>query len=696
VTNRPGGWLPRLARHIRRVVRPRHLREAAGLIASADKARDAGRYREAAKLYQDALTLTPSRAAIHVQAGHMFKEACEFSAAEHHYSEAERLAPDDADLQLQLGHFNKRIDRSKQAQMHYARAATLAPDWEEPARELVELFRQEAMFNVPVDAPDVPVPELLPGALEPRTTGPIDVIQLRRLGGRRTRTVAGSVRLLSGVEAIQGTCFSNRALIEARVVIDGEPITREPIDVVATSDPEVSKAVFNLWIDLSAVSAGLHRLDVVLADAEGWTCRHVETVMLAEPPPPGDTAPFDTDALMPLVPGYQRSVEQHIRAMPSMVRPVEHMLMAPPAAILVLRTDQLGDMVVSIPALRRLRALFPFSRIVGLLTAANADLARTLGLFDEVIVVDFPDDPDRRRRTMTAEVQRDLAAQLASYRFDVAIDLATSDMSRPLLRLTGARLTFGFDDAGSPWLDGGISGDVRDPHAPGNAASQSGRILALVERLASLCTTGAEVLRRPDLKREQLTALGVAPDEPFVVLHAGARVVFSRWPGYADLARQWLERHKGKAVLLTDGTSLAEILPADLKRHDQLVVVDHRLSFDELDALLSFATLFIGNDSGPKHLAALRGTPVVSIHSARISWAEWAQEQTGVVISRRVPCAGCALFHDADECGKGISCITDIAVEEVLAAAENLLVKSNRRIFDASLPHAAKETLSFE
>jgi len=89
--------------------------------------------------------------------------------------------------------------------------------------------------------------------------------------------------------------------------------------------------------------------------------------------------------------------------------------------------------------------------------------------------------------------------------------------------------------------------------------------------------------------------------------------------------------------------------------------------------LLSFATAFVGNDSGPKHLAALRGTPVVSIHCARISWAEWSQEQTGVVISRRVPCAGCALFHDADECGKGIACISDITVDEVLAATEALL-----------------------
>ena len=671
---RAGKWMARLVRRLRRAVRSPRMREVARLVARADRARDAGAYREAATLYGEALALVPGKAGIHVQAGHMFKEARDFSAAERHYEQAERLAPGDADLQLQLGHFNKTADRLDRARIHYARAAELAPAWPEPKRALAELLRREAMFDLSeASAGDVPVPELVPEPLTPRPAGSLDAIHFYRLGGRQWRTGAGTVPLLSGVEAIHGFCFSDRPLVEATVLVDGQVIAREPIETVATADPVVMKAVFNLWIDMSAVPAGLHRLDLVLADADGWTRRHVERVAIVALVPPGDTAPFDTDGRVTLSPEDSRPVEQQVRSQPSMVRPVGRMLMPPPTAILVLRTDQLGDMVVSIPALGRLRALFPAARIVGLLTVANADLARTLGLFDEVLVADFPDDPDRRRRTMTSEAQRKLASRLAPYRFDVAIDLATSDVSRPLLQLTGARLTFGFDDGASPWLGGGISGSVRDPRGPGDAAPQSGRVLALVERLGTLFGTGADIIPRPELRRERLAVLGLDPDEPFVVLHTGARVAFSRWAGFPDLARAWLGRHAGKVVLLTEGTDVAATLLPDLRADGRLVVVDHRLAFDDLDALLSFATLFVGNDSGPKHLAALRGTPVVSIHSARISWAEWSQEQTGVVISRRVPCAGCALFHDADECGKGVACIADISVAEVLAAAEALL-----------------------
>ena len=78
--------------------------------------------------------------------------------------------------------------------------------------------------------------------------------------------------------------------------------------------------------------------------------------------------------------------------------------------------------------------------------------------------------------------------------------------------------------------------------------------------------------------------------------------------------------------------------------------------------------MLVGNDSGPKHLASLRGVHTVTLFTARINWVEWAQEEVGTVISRRVPCAGCALFHDPEECCKDFSCIRDIRPEEVFDA----------------------------
>lgn len=669
------GWglqdMKSLVRPAIRLLRAKKRRTDA-LIRQADSARDAGAYVDAAVLYEEALQCTPRRTDIRIQAAHMHKEARNFDAAARAYEEARRLRPNDADLALQLGHFAKAVGRMSLAEAEYRRAAALAPGWMEPVRELEVLERVAADLAPSACADVVPAWELVPGPPAPPRSGVLDRIVFRRFGARQVSIPEGRFPLLSGVEAIRGICFSDRALEQAVLLIDGVAIHHEAISSHQVDGPVPWKAVFNLWVDLSAVEPGIHRLDLVLADASGWTCRVAERVLIAHPLPEYDTL-IASDAIFDPIPSDPRGIEAQVRARPSMVRSAGALRPPPPERILVVRTDQLGDMVVSVPALRRLRALFPAARIVGLLTAANADLARSLALFDEVIEADVPDDPLRRQRTMLPEHQRALAQRLASERFDVAIDLATSGASRPLLKLAHARSTFGFDDDASPWLTGGISGSVRDPHGGGEASPQSSRVLALVERLGTLFGPPAAVIWRADIDLDVLADFGLRPGERFVVLHAGARVAWSRWPGFIDLARAILERHALRVVLLTEGTELERHVPSELCRSNQLIVIDHRLAFDTFDTLLSSATAFVGNDSGPKHLAALRGTPVVSIHCARIGWAEWGQEQTGVIVSRQVPCAGCAIFHDADECGKGFACVTDIGVDEVLAALDTVL-----------------------
>ena len=106
-------------------------------------------------------------------------------------------------------------------------------------------------------------------------------------------------------------------------------------------------------------------------------------------------------------------------------------------------------------------------------------------------------------------------------------------------------------------------------------------------------------------------------------------------------------------------------MPAGLAQADRFQLIDTRLPFDDFDALLSFCTVFAGNDSGPKHLASLRGVRVVSIHSARVNWNDWGQELGGSIISRKVPCGGCQIYYEDNECGKDAVCITKITAEEV-------------------------------
>lgn len=669
----------RIARQARWIASAERRRIGRSLLSRADRARDERMFRDAGLLFEEAARLWPNAERFHVQAGHMFKEAGDYARAEALYATATAALPGDADLALQLGHFYKVAGQPASALSHYRRAHSLRPGWNEAVDEIgyMESLGANLLTGgdalAAIDDDDAVVRELLPSTAADVGLPPLTGIEFRRLGGRRESSSWGALPLMSGVEAVRGVCFSPVPLRSIELLLDDVVLHIESGPAPIRDAAGQSKYVFNIWFDLGATPPGPHRLEVRTRDVGDAVLRRVEAVRVV-PPPSVDRV--SSDGIVTVDPADSRDVETQVRALPSVAHPAtRNALGQGVAAILVLRTDQLGDMVVSIPALRRLRALFPDAKIVGLVTAANADLARTTGLFNETVVIDFPVDPIDQRRVLTRSEQAALRTRLAPYRFDLCVDLGVGRLSRPLMRLSGAGFLAGVNDREWPWLDVGVDGDMHDPKNHSEAAPHSAKLLALVERIASLVDSGARILPRADLSNRRLDAFGVRRGG-YIVLHCGAGQTFTRWPYFPELADQLLRASPHRLVIMGGAEVAGDPAFQSLAADPRVTLLTRTLSFDDFDAILSFAALFIGNDSGPKHLAALRGVSVISLHNARTNWGEWGQEQTGIILSRGVPCAGCSVSGDGHECGKAFVCLTDIRVDEVMDAAISLLAAS--------------------
>jgi len=666
------------------------------LIRRGDAARDAQDWWRAALWYEEALRLLPQRGDLHVQHGHMLKETGRFPEAEQAYLRAQALMPDDADLSLQLGHLYKKAGRQEDARHAYERAIVLSPKWAEAERELAALTsigteagvaegihaqqlsaladaRQSLAEAAAVLSDPARVARLIP-SLAPRR--PTDLLRSYDEGvwvlqmGRHEHGFWGLRRTVRGPQAVRGFCISSVPIDEVQLLIDGSVFRRDSVlgpyklRYEARADGP-QKYVFNLWQDFSRFDLGRHAFELRIINVESETRSFHDEVVIA---PPLRSADFpDSDAVVEIGDTGASSLECAIRATPTVVRAAaaRNVLPRAPENILVLRTDQLGDMVASVPALRRLRALFPKARLVGLATAANAELAASLRLLDEIIVVDFPDDAFERRRLMNLSEQETLRAKLEPYNFDLAIDLAQAGVSRDLLRLSGAPFLYGVEGGEFRWLSADFALNTRDPINRLDVAPHSRKVLALVETLGAIANDCFEVVRRPDLPRDRLDAYGIGAEDRFIVLHMGARVAFSRWPGFPELAALLLQQTDLKIVMMTEDPDVRSKLPSGLSDSPRFQLLDQRLSFDDFDAFLSFATVVVGNDSGPKHLASLRGTNTVTLHTARINWSTWGHEGPGAIMSRRVPCAGCDIFHEPEDCGKDFACIRDIRPREV-------------------------------
>lgn len=646
------------------------------LIVRANAARDASRFGAAAALYQEAIDLGWTDPGIHVQCGNMLKDSGQYREAEQHYLIAMQARPDDPDIPLQMGHLYKLSGDLAQAEMQYRRALELKPNWEIARKELrtiagdaelTEDVQRRRGARLPANA----ILELLPR----ETSAVPDPNQFRLFQlGRQAKGRRASLKVLRGIEAIRGYKLSSAPLDEVRLLIDGNCVRREKLVFYPfAEDTKGGKHLFNLWHDFTDVPLGPHMIELRLFDMAGKVAhRHRERLEVA--PPLDEEGAASSDAWLPSLPPGTAATDAAVNGLPSVIRSAERTLLPGRIdTILVQRADQLGDLVCSVPALQRLRALFPQAKLVGLLTPANAALAKKLGLFDEIVTVDFAEDPAEGRRVLGLDAQRTLRRQLSRHAFDLAIDLGEGDDSRPLLLLSGARFLYGFRNRQFPFLHAGMDFGAHDPVNTNEVLPPSRKFVLLIQGLEALMGgTAAPVL---DHDRTPLAELGIGPDDQYALIHTGARLFFSRWPDFEELARLLLERTALKLVVLGEEPSFGASLPPALR--ERLLIVSGMLPFDRLDALMANAAVFIGNDSGPKHLAALRGVPVVSIHIPRNNWSEWGQEMTGLIITRRVPCAGCGIAPDGTDCGKNYPCIRRVTAEEVFAAVGRAMANAN-------------------
>jgi ADP-heptose:LPS heptosyltransferase len=241
-----------------------------------------------------------------------------------------------------------------------------------------------------------------------------------------------------------------------------------------------------------------------------------------------------------------------------------------------------------------------------------------------------------------------------------------------LLRLSGAPFTVGFGARQFPWLSLGI--DIATHHRVNGKeqASHALRVAAFIETLGAMIRHEPIVLPAP-ADCGVLDTFGLERGR-YVVLHTGARHSAQRWPlsHYIDLARLLLQGTALHLVLFVDSPDDAERVGHARLPPQRCIVLAGRRDYREFDALISHCAVFVGNDSGPKHLAAVRGVKVVSVHSGRIAWGEWGQEGDGLIVTRHIPCYGCGVEEDRD-CGKGLVCLTQIRPAEVFAAVQKLL-----------------------
>ncbi len=278
--------------------------------------------------------------------------------------------------------------------------------------------------------------------------------------------------------------------------------------------------------------------------------------------------------------------------------------------ILIVRTDRIGDVVLTTPAFKALRRAYPAARISVLVAEATRDLVQGNPYIDEVLT----DDRQGQHRGPLGLLR--LVRQIRSKAFDLAIIYHTKRRYNLACALAQIPVRLGYKNEKWGFF---LTMPLKDTR-PSGQKHEAQYCLDVLKALG--IENDSLDLFVPLQKEAETWALSWMQGEGlqnhgFIVVHPGSSDPAKCWPpaDFALLMDRLIEQYAVKIILIGSAPTLpvAEEILRLMRRQSQVINRTGKTSLAQTVSLLRRASLLISNDSGPVHLAAGVGTSVISL-----------------------------------------------------------------------------------
>jgi len=351
--------------------------------------------------------------------------------------------------------------------------------------------------------------------------------------------------------------------------------------------------------------------------------------------------------------------------------------------LLVVQPSWVGDAVMATPTLRALRQLFPAAHIAYLLRRYVKPVYNGMPWADQLITYRTGKSQGKAGRGQFVE----LAARLRGAHFDTAVLLPNSFKSALVCKMARIDRIVGYERDGRSFLltDKLVLAKDRGKFVPtpiiktylGIARYLGSPHQDLTMQLFATPSEqreGQQVLATAGLD-PQIDRPGAAGAAPLVILNPGAGYGPAKcWPpSYFAQVADALISSRGANVLISSGPKERPIVDAVMRamRGRAIDLQHHGLTLGSLKEIIRRCDLMITNDTGPRHIAAAWGVPVITVFGpTHPQWTEiyFARERQ---LSIPVFCGPC----QKKICPLDHRCMTGLGPERVLAAADELLAE---------------------
>jgi heptosyltransferase-1 len=342
--------------------------------------------------------------------------------------------------------------------------------------------------------------------------------------------------------------------------------------------------------------------------------------------------------------------------------------------LLIVRLGALGDVVHAIPVAAALRRAFPSARIDWLVSAKHREILDLVPVIDRRLVVNDRPSAGSGRADDGGTSLLGAIAELRRSRYDVAIDLQGLIKSAVLARLSGAPRVLGFSSRYARERAARLF--YTEAHDPGRGGLYDPRetrhVVDINLGLLGLLGITAPVREFPieDVDSNVARVIRRQTGGRYALLNPGAAWPNKRWPParLAAIAVELRARHGLMSVVLW-GPGEEPLAAEVVAGADGAAVLSPRTTIADLVALARRAALMVSGDTGPTHIAAALGTPIVGIYGPTRPARNGPMSPLDLTVSRDAVCQ----CHHLRSCTRDRMCLLDIEVAEVLEAVERRL-----------------------
>jgi lipopolysaccharide heptosyltransferase I len=341
---------------------------------------------------------------------------------------------------------------------------------------------------------------------------------------------------------------------------------------------------------------------------------------------------------------------------------------------LLVRLGALGDVVHAIPVAAALRRAFPEAQIDWLVSFKHREILDLVPVVNDRFAV-----RDRGAAAGGQSIPAALRA-LRQRRYDCALDLQGLIKSAALARASGATRVIGFAPAYlRERLARFFHSEVHDPGAGGMFDPRETRHVVQINLgLLELLGVSPSPPEFPIEQRDTPVAEQVRRQAggPYALLNPGAAWPNKRWPParLAAVAVSLSRRHQLPSVVLW-GPGERTLGEEVIAGAGGAATLSPPTSIHDLVALARGARVMVSGDTGPTHIAAAVGTPIVGIYGPTRPERNGPWLPDDVTVSRADVCE----CHHRRQCRRQTMCLLDIGVDEVVAAVERRLMAGMAR-----------------